>query len=71
MIRPRPWGDNPELELKINEISLLEDIFDKRTKSILLNIPIQNISNELCENLQKIAKKHCRIRLKQELFLFS
>jgi DNA polymerase-3 subunit alpha len=57
VIRPRPWGDNPELELKINEISLLEDIFDKRTKSILLNIPIQNISNELCENLQKIAKK--------------
>ena len=57
IIKPRPWGDNPELELKITEMALLEDIFDNRTKNIRLNIDVQNISETFCEELQNAAKK--------------
>ncbi|MBR0072618.1 MAG: DNA polymerase III subunit alpha, partial [Bacteroidales bacterium] len=60
VIQARSWSKNPnELELKINEITLLDDVFDNRTKSIRLNIPLQNITEELCEKIENVAKK-CR-----------
>ena len=70
IIKPRPWGDNPELELKILDIALLEDIFDNRTKSIRLNIPLENITDELCEELQNIAKK-CKGKVPLYATVFS
>ena len=57
-IQARKWGKDPnELELKISEMTLLDEIFDQRTKNITLYIPIQNISLELCEIIEQVAKK--------------
>ncbi len=57
-IQTRQWSKDPnELELKISDMSLLDEIFDLRTKNITLYIPLQNISIELCEKIEQLAKK--------------
>ena len=56
VIKKRPWGEE-KLEFHFSEISLLEDVFNKRTKSIRLNIPLQNINETFCNELQNVAKK--------------
>ncbi len=57
MIKAQQWGEKNNLELKIIDITLLDEILDKRTKSIRLNIPLQNISAAFCDALQKTAQK--------------
>ncbi|PIB35686.1 DNA polymerase III subunit alpha [Reichenbachiella sp. 5M10] len=48
----------PDLEFKINSISLLTDIRAEKTKGITLNLRLQDISDELIKDINELTAAH-------------
>ncbi|MCX6243120.1 MAG: DNA polymerase III subunit alpha [Bacteroidetes bacterium] len=65
-------NDSPDqLNLRINSMALLEDIFEKLAKSITLTVSLNDITQEFVATLHSLAKKHkgknlLRIQVKDE-----
>jgi DNA polymerase-3 subunit alpha len=51
------WG-NMNLELKIRNIELLNDLAQKRLMGIALRIPLLSVSSQLIDSVEKICKKY-------------
>jgi DNA polymerase-3 subunit alpha len=65
-VQPKPWGDG-ELEFKIKNIQLLNDIRGKMTKSMLLQMPIHAIDEQLIARIEEVGNRHpgsCEMKLR-------
>ena len=58
------WDRNQDPEkpaetfVKINRITLLSDLFESKVKSLLLVIPLKQITRELCDKISELAKEY-------------
>jgi len=48
-VQPRPYGDNPELEFKIQSIMQLEEVRDNMIKEVHVTVPIEDITERFVE----------------------
>ena len=56
-VQPRPYGDNPELEFKIQMMMQLEEVRDKMVKEIHVQIPVEDITERfVTEFFEKVKK---------------
>jgi DNA polymerase-3 subunit alpha len=54
----KSWRDETQYELRITEISLLEEIGNQKIKGIAINLPIQMLTPQLIDQLDKICEKY-------------
>ncbi len=52
------YNSDSQYELKINEITLLPDVLERKAKKIRLTFSINTLNNELVEKIEAYAKKH-------------
>ena len=52
------YNQPDQLELKVNSMQLLSDVIEKSINSVTLQIPIQDISEELITKIEKISKQN-------------
>jgi DNA polymerase-3 subunit alpha len=57
VVQPRQFGNTNELELKIKNITMLPDVRDELIKSVMLRMPINNISPDIISDLKRIVHK--------------
>ena len=56
-VQPRPYGDNPELEFKIQMMMQLDEVRDKMVKEIHVQIPVEDITERfVTEFFDKVKK---------------
>jgi DNA polymerase-3 subunit alpha len=55
VVQPRQFGNTNELELKIKNITMLPDVREELIKSIMLRIPIGNVTTDIIDNLKRIV----------------
>ena len=58
------YNSESQFELKINNIMLLPEVLERETKVINLSLSLKDLTNELIENIEKLAKKNkgkCRL----------
>ena len=53
----RKWGNN-ELEFKIHSIELLNDLRDKKTKGIMVNVNLEEMTESLINHIELICREH-------------
>ncbi|MDX1942127.1 MAG: DNA polymerase III subunit alpha [Saprospiraceae bacterium] len=64
----RGWGENADMEFKPKEVKLLEGVAESLTDSITLRIPVESLTNERIEQLDKLCKQYKgKQRLRMEL----
>ncbi len=51
------WRDETLFELRIAEIQLLDEVGNSKIKGIAINLPIQNLTEQLIEQLDEICEK--------------
>lgn len=51
------WGDN-RLEFKISNISLLNDIRDKKTKGVMVNVNLQEINEHVIRQIEELCEEY-------------
>jgi hypothetical protein len=51
-IQPKPFGDNPELEIKIKSIDMLANVRDDMVKSISIVVPLQIVNDKLITEIK-------------------
>lgn len=62
------WREDSDMEFKPKEISLLEGVAENLTDSITLRIPVEALTNEWIEHLDKLCKQYKgKHRLRMEL----
>ncbi len=54
----KSWRDENQYELRISDIKLLEEIGNEKIKGIAINLPIQNLTPQLIEQLDEICQKY-------------
>lgn len=54
----KKWGNENEIELKINSISLLSEVRGKMIKGLKVNINLDDLTYELMEKLEAITSKY-------------
>lgn len=52
------WGREDEFQLRINDVTMLENAGSKLASSITVKIPVEQISQEMLENLQQLVNEH-------------
>jgi DNA polymerase-3 subunit alpha len=57
-IQPRPFGENRDLEVKINSICYLADIKQQKVKSLALKISIDDLTDKLIAEVESMAEMH-------------
>jgi DNA polymerase-3 subunit alpha len=62
-VQPKPYGDNPELEFKIQSMMQLDEVRDKMIREVHVVIPIEDITERFVREFsEKIigsqGKKH-------------
>ncbi len=57
VVQPRQFGNTNELELKIKNITMLPDVRDELIKSVMLRMPINNLSPDIISDLKRIVHK--------------
>jgi len=55
---PKKWGNENELEFKINQLSLLSELRGKLVKGLKVNVRLEDLSLELMEKLEKITSTY-------------
>ncbi len=64
----RGWRDDSEMEFKPKEISLLEGVAEHLTERITLRIPLESLTVERIEQLDRLCKQHRgKHRLRMEI----
>ena len=67
-VQKRKWSkDENDLEFKINTLELLADAREKMTKSFHLQIPVNEVNNELVEEVFALINDHpgkCELKIK-------
>jgi DNA polymerase-3 subunit alpha len=48
-VQPKPFGDNPELEFKIQSMMQLEEVRDNMIKEVHITVPIEDITERFVE----------------------
>ncbi len=48
-VQPKPFGDNPELEFKIQSIMQLEEVRDKMIKEVHVMVPVEELTERFVE----------------------
>ncbi len=56
-VEPR-YDDPNQFTVKISSISLLAEVFDRMARSITVSIPLAELTKDLVDQLQMLAKKH-------------
>ena len=54
------WNDTVRIDFKIHSIQLLSELRDKMLKSITLNIPLRDISDDLIKHLDSLVKENTK-----------
>lgn len=68
-VQRRAWGENPDLEFKVAEISNLLDAREEKIKSIRIKIPIQSLTDELVSEMHHLmAEKKGNVSLNFTIF---
>ena len=57
-VQPRPFGDNPELEFKIQMMMQLDEVRDKMVKEIHVQLPVEELTPTFVEEFAKRVKKN-------------
>ncbi len=57
-VQPRPYGDNPELEFKIQSMVQLAEMRDTMIKELHLTIPIEELTDGFIEDFTKVVTKN-------------
>ncbi|MFT4770416.1 MAG: DNA polymerase-3 subunit alpha [Cryomorphaceae bacterium] len=57
-VMPKKWSKTNELEFKITGIELLNELREKRTKKVLLEVRAEDISEELLKGLEPLMHKN-------------
>jgi DNA polymerase-3 subunit alpha len=57
-VMPRKWSKNGELEFKITGIELLNELREKRTKKVLLEVRAEDITEKLLQGLEPLMHKN-------------
>lgn len=52
------WRDPSQFELRINEIQLLDEVGSEKIKGIAINLPIQQLTPQLIDQLEQICDKY-------------
>ena len=52
------WGREGEFQLRINEVTLMESVAQKRGKGVTLQVPVQLITQELIDRLDALCQEH-------------
>lgn len=52
------WGREGEFQLKLNEVTMMEAVAEKRGKGVTVQIPVQLISPELISRLEGLCKQY-------------
>ena len=52
------WGREEEYQLRIKEVTLLENAGQQQANSITLKLPVENLTGELIERLEGLCKTH-------------
>ena len=58
-VQPR-WNQSDMLEFKITSIQLLSEMREKMLKSITLNVPLKDISDNFIKNLDTLVKENTK-----------
>ena len=64
-VQPRKWGDQNELEFKVNSIDLLTEIRDKLAKNVCISIDLSDLSEGLIETVATLASENegtCKLK---------
>jgi DNA polymerase-3 subunit alpha len=54
------WNDTVRIDFKIHSMQLLSELRDKMLKSITLNIPLRDISDDLIKHLDSLVKENTK-----------
>lgn len=54
------WNDTVRIDFKIHSMQLLSELRDKMLKSITLNIPLRDISDNLIKHLDSLVKENTK-----------
>jgi DNA polymerase-3 subunit alpha len=57
-VQPKKWSKTNELEFKINAIELLNELREKRTKKVLLEVRAEDVTDSLMELLDPLMHKN-------------
>jgi DNA polymerase-3 subunit alpha len=52
------WSDNNSYELRVNEIRLLDEVRSEKIKGIVINLPIQTITEQFINELDNVCLNH-------------
>ncbi len=55
-VTEQKWGDN-RLEFKISAIDLLNDLRDKKTKGVLVNVNLQEINEHVIQQIEELCEE--------------
>ena len=55
--QPR-WNNPHEFELRINEIRLMDAVSEEKIRGVTINLPIQQLNEQLMEQLDYVCSKH-------------
>ena len=58
LVQKRPWGETEELEFKVTDMELLDEVLNKRTRNITLCISLKSLSTDFVEKLRDTAQKN-------------
>jgi DNA polymerase-3 subunit alpha len=57
VVQPRQFGNTSELELKIRNITMLPDVREELIKTLMLRMPIIDVTSDIIGDLKKIVHK--------------
>jgi len=57
-VQPRPWSKTDELEFKINKMELLNDLRQKQTRKVTLEVRLEDLTDGLLEKLDDLVSKN-------------
>ena len=55
--QPR-WNNEYEFELRVNEIRLMDAVSEEKIRGVTINLPIQQLNEQLMEQLDYVCSKH-------------
>jgi len=57
-VQPRPYGENRDLEFKVESIMYLDDVKDKMLNSVALKIPVTQLNEKVIYEINSCVEKH-------------
>lgn len=57
-MQERPWGDNKQVELKVNSMELLSEVREKMANGLLLQVNSNKLNGEFTDRLLEIVSQH-------------